>query len=49
VEIAREVIVALQKLRCYNGVMNINAIQSLPDEQHHLALESRPRARSLSD
>jgi hypothetical protein len=33
VEIASQVIIALQKLRCYNGVMNINAIQSLPDEK----------------
>src|SRR5262245_23093600 len=33
VEIASETIVALQKLRCYNGLMNTNAIQSLSDEQ----------------
>ena len=32
-EIASQVIVELQELRCYNGVMNTNAIQSLSDEQ----------------
>ena len=32
-EIASEAIVALQKLRCYNGLMNTNSIQSLSDEQ----------------
>jgi hypothetical protein len=33
VEIASFVIVALQKLRCYNGIMNTKAVQSLTDEQ----------------
>ena len=32
-EIATEGIVALQILRCYNGVMNTNAIQSMSDEE----------------
>ena len=32
-EIASGAIVALQKLRCYNGVMNTNSLRSLSDEQ----------------
>ena len=32
-EIVSEGIVALQKLRCYNGFMNINSIRLLSDEQ----------------
>ena len=32
-EIASAAIVALQKLRCYNGLMNTNCFQSLSDEQ----------------
>ncbi len=32
-EVVPERIVACQKCRCYNGVMNINSIRSLSDEQ----------------
>ena len=32
-EIASEDVVALQKLRCYNGVMNTNSIRSLSDAE----------------
>jgi hypothetical protein len=33
VEIASQPIVAWQKLRCYNGIMNMNSVHSLSDEQ----------------
>jgi 5-methylcytosine-specific restriction endonuclease McrA len=33
VEIVSCVIVALQELRCYNGIMNTNLVQSISDEQ----------------
>ena len=39
VEIASQRIVAWQKLRCYNGIMNMNFVQSLSDEELIRSLE----------
>ena len=40
VEIVSQGIVAWQKLRCYNGIMNMNAVQLLSDEELVRNLES---------
>jgi predicted DNA-binding ribbon-helix-helix protein len=44
VEIASRVILALQKLRCYNGIMTPNSVHSLTDEQLLLHLQAAAEA-----